>query len=347
MRAVVYAGPGAVHVEQVPDPTIQAPGDALVRVRLSAICGTDLHVIAGHVPGVEHKAVIGHEFVGDVIQVGAAVQRIKVGDQVLASDFTACGHCRWCDRGDHWECGERAFFGTGSAFGPVLAGAQAELVRVPLADTTLSPIPPGCSDQAAILVGDNLATGWVAVERGRVQPGDTVVVIGGGAVGQLASLCAQTAGGGTVVVVEPNPQRRRFAQTHGALAAAPEEALDLVRKLTAGDGADVAIDAVGGPGPLRAAFDLVRRRGQIVSVGTHASPTFELPVARSFADELTLSFAIGDSIRVRRRLLALIASHALDPTVVVSARLPLEAAPAAYAQLAEQRQLKVLLDPTR
>jgi alcohol dehydrogenase len=347
MRAVVYAGPKTVHVEQVPDPRIQAPGDALVRVRLTAVCGTDLHVIAGHLPGVEPNAVVGHEFVGDVIEIGVAVQRIKPGDHVMASDFTACGRCRWCERGDHWECAERAFFGTGTAFGPMLAGAQAEMVRVPHADATLFPVPPGCSDQAALLVGDNLATAWVAVERAAVEPGDAVAVIGGGAVGQLASLCAQTAGAGALVVVEPHVQRRRFAEAHGALSAAPETARELVHQLTGGDGADVVIDAVGGNGPLRAAFELVRRRGRIVSVGTHTSPGFELPIARSFAEELTLTFAIGDSIRVRRRLLALIASRALDPTVIISATLPLADAPAAYAQLAEQRQLKVILDPTR
>jgi 2-desacetyl-2-hydroxyethyl bacteriochlorophyllide A dehydrogenase len=346
MRAVVYAGPKAVRLEQVPEPRIRAPDDALVRVRLSGICGTDLHVIGGDLPGVEPNAVIGHEFVGDVIEVGPAVQRIKLHDHVMASDFTACGHCRWCDRGDHWECAERGFFGTGTSFGPVLAGAQAEIVRVPHADTTLFPIPPGCSERAAILVGDNLATGWAAIERGGVEPGETVVVIGGGAVGQLASLCAQTAGGGAVIVVEPNAQRRHFAESHGALSTGPDGARELVRKLTGGDGADVVVDAVGGVGPLSAAFDLVRRRGRIVSVGTHANRSFDLPVARSFADELTLTFAVGDSIRVRRRLLALIASGALDPTVVVSATLPITDAPAAYAELAQQRHLKVFLDPT-
>jgi 2-desacetyl-2-hydroxyethyl bacteriochlorophyllide A dehydrogenase len=347
MRAVVYAGANTVRVEQVPEPHIQAPGDALVRVRLSAICGTDLHVIAGHLRTVEPGTVIGHEFVGEVIEVGAGVQRIGLGQSVMASNFAACGSCRWCERGDHWECGERAFFGTGTAFGPLLAGAQAEWVRVPHADTTLFPIPPGCSDQAALLVSDNLATGWVAVERGGVEPGDIVAVIGGGAVGQLASLSAQTAGAGAVVVVEPNATRRRFAEAHGALSAAPKTARDLVRTLADGDGADVVIDAVGGDGPLRAAFDLVRRRGRIVSVGTHSDLGFELPVARSFADELGLTFAIGDAIRLRSRLLALISHRALDPTVIISATMPLADAAAAYAQLADQRQLKVLLDPTR
>jgi threonine dehydrogenase-like Zn-dependent dehydrogenase len=289
--------------------------------------------------------VIGHEFTGEVVEAGGAVQRVKPGDHVMASDFTACGRCRWCERGDHWECAERAVFGAGTSFGAALAGAQAELVRVPHADTTLGVVPAGCPDEAAIFIGDNLAAGWVAVERGMVTPGETVAVIGGGAVGQLVALSVQTAGAGVVLVVEPNPERRRFAETHGSLAASPEEAASVVKQLTLGDGMDVVVDAVGGNGPLQAAFGLVRRRGRVVSVGTHADDTWALPVARCFTDELTLTFALGDAIRLRARLTALVASKVLDPTVVISARVPLDAVPAAYEDLAAQKLLKVVIDP--
>jgi threonine dehydrogenase-like Zn-dependent dehydrogenase len=173
MRAVVFAGPRTVRVAQVAEPRILAPTDALVRVALSAICGTDLHVISGRFAGIQPGSVIGHEFTGEVVEAGGAVQRVKPGDHVMASDFTACGRCRWCERGDHWECAERAVFGAGTSFGAALAGAQAELVRVPHADTTLGVVPAGCPDEAAIFIGDNLAAGWVAVERGMVTPGET------------------------------------------------------------------------------------------------------------------------------------------------------------------------------
>jgi alcohol dehydrogenase len=347
MRAVVYTGSAAVRVEEVEEPRLLQPTDALVRVTLAGICGTDLHLIAGHFHGLEPGSVIGHEFVGDVIEIGSAVQHIARGDHVMASDFAACGRCRWCDRGDHWECDDRAFFGTGRAFGRDLAGAQAEIVRVPHADTTLMRVPRGFSDEAALLVGDNLATGWVAIERGRLAPGDSVAIIGGGAVGQLTSLSAQASGAGAVIVIEPNARRRAFAEAHGALAASPEEADDLVRRTTGGDGVDIAVDAVGGGDPLRSAMNLVRKRGQVVSVGAHSGKTWPLPIERSFSEELSLTFAIGDSIRLRRRLISLITSRVLDPTGIIDGRVALGDVQAVYENLAAQRILKAVIDLRR
>lgn len=314
---------------------------------LAGICGTDIHIISGDPPALERGAIVGHEFVGDIIAVGPAVRGLSVGDHVMASDFTACGHCRWCARGDHWECSHRAFFGTGSSFGQPLTGAQAEFVRAPNAETTLAKVPRGCSDEAAILVGDNLATGWAAVERGGVSPGDKVAVIGGGAVGQLTSLSAQIVGAAAVVVVEPSHSRRQFALANGALAASPQEAQGLIARLTDGDGADVVIEAVGAGGPLRNAFDLVRKRGRIVSVGAHVIDKWPLPLARSFASELTLTFAIGNSIRLRPRLSALIATGVLDPTVVIDARIGFSGAVEAYRDLKAQNIMKAVIDPRR
>ena len=347
MRAVVHAGPGRVEVRDVPEPAVQAPTDALVRVTLAGVCGTDLHAVAGDFPGMEPGGVVGHEFVGDVVAVGAQVRTLRAGDHVMASDFTACGHCRWCGRGDHWECPDRAFFGTGTAFGPALPGAQAELVRVPHADTTLCRVPDGCSDEAALLLGDNLATGWAAVERGGVLPGSVVAVVGGGAIGQLAALSAQAAGAACVLVVEPNEARRHVARDNGSVAVAPGEGGELARRLTDGDGADVVIEAVGAPAVLETCFALVRRRGTIVSVGAHADPTWPLPLARSFAEELTLTFAIGDAIRLRQRLLPLIRTGMLRPEALIDTRAPLSAAPDAYARLRGQQIMKAVLRPGR
>jgi alcohol dehydrogenase len=345
MRAIVFEGPGIVALRDAPTPELLNPMDALVRVTLAGICGTDLHVVAGHFKGVTPGAVVGHEFVGDVIAVGAGVSQIKIGDHVVASDFTACGTCRWCARGDHWECAERAFFGTGESFGPALSGGQAEVVRAPFADTTLARIPKDVSDEAAILVSDNLATGWAAFERARLEPGESVAIIGGGAVGQLASLVAQACGASAVVVIEPDETRRRFARANGALPADPREARALIDRLTDGDGADVVVEAVGAPATLASAFDLVRKRGRIVSVGAHATEQWPMPLARCFADEITVSFAIGDAIRLRPRLFALIRSGVLDPAVVVEKRLTMEQVPDGYRQLKEQRILKAVVDP--
>jgi threonine dehydrogenase-like Zn-dependent dehydrogenase len=279
------------------------------------------------------------------VEVGRAVRRIRLGDKVMSSDFTACGQCRWCDRSEHWQCAERAFFGTGTAFGPSLSGAQAEYVRVPIADRTLGQLPENCVPEAALLMGDNLATGWVAVERAGTEAGDCVVVIGGGAVGQLAALSAQVAGAGIVVLVEPNETRKAFATAQGSIAVHPDEAAVLVRKLTEGDGADVVVEAVGGNGPLDFAMSLARARGRVVSVGAHVAENWAFPVGRAFKDEMTLSFAIGDSIRLRRKLLRLVTSGALDPTVVVDARGRLADAPSLYELLAKQQRLKAVMTP--
>jgi alcohol dehydrogenase len=345
MRAIVYRGPGEVALAEVPRPTLVEATDAIVKVTLAGLCGTDLHVVRGDFPGMVPGAVLGHEFVGEVVESGSALQRIRVGDRVMSSDFTACGHCGWCDRADHWHCEQRAFFGTGTAFGPLLAGAQAEFVRVPHADKTLGVMPQGLSPEAALLLGDNLATGWTAVERAHTQAGDCVVVVGGGAVGQLAALSAQAVAAGVVVLVEPNPARRAFAQAQGSLGVAPDDAAAIISRLTEGQGADVVIEAVGGNGPMDLALSLTRPRGQVVSVGAHAAEHWSFPVARAFREELTVGFAIGDSIRLRRKLERLLASGAFDPTVVIDARGTLADAPALYQQLARYERMKAVVTP--
>jgi len=344
MRAIVYQGPGIVALGDVPPPQLEHPEDAIVRVDLAGICGTDLHVIAGDFAGIQPGAILGHEFVGEVIAVGSAVARFRIGNRVMSSDFTACGRCHWCDRGDHWECREKAFFGTGTSFGPALHGAQAELVRVPHADTTLGLMPKDCSDEAAILLGDNLATGWAAIERGSLLPGEIVAIIGGGSVGQLAGLSAQAAGAGAVVIIEPSEARRAFARANGSLAASPEEAHPLIDRLTAGEGVDLVVEAVGAAAALTAGFEIVRKRGRVISVGAHAAESWAFPLAKSFASELTLGFAIGDSIRLRARLLSLITTCALDPTVVVDRRVGFGGAVQAYADLKAQKIMKALID---
>jgi len=343
MRAVVWDGPDAVSVATVPDPVPMADGDAVVAIRLAGVCGTDLHVSSGHAPGMRAGTVLGHEFVGTVVATGAAVRRTVAGTEVFGSDFTACGVCWWCERGEHWHCAHRQFFGTGAVFGPELTGAQAEFVRVPFADTVLAPLPPEVSDTAALLVGDNLATGWIACERGGMRPGDVVAVIGGGPVGQLTSLCAQTIGAAAVVVCDPVAERGALAKLHGALPARPEELRPVLDDLTDGRGADVVIEAVGVPAGLELALGAARKRGCVVSVGAHTEPSWALPLARSFADELTLTFAIGDPMRARRALLPLLAAGVIDPTFIVSGTLPLERAADAYTRMRERRAMKLTL----
>ena len=344
MRAVVFDSPGKVALADVPEPRIEHPTDALVEVKVGAICGTDLHALHG-LPGIPPGTVLGHEFTGEIVAVGSAVQNRKVGELVNASDFTACGRCWWCRNGNHWECEERSFFGFGSVFGAPLPGAQSEMVRVPHADTVLCPVPAYCSAEAAVFVGDTLACGFAAAERGGLLPGETVVIVGGGTVGQMASLACQTVGAAAVIVTDRLPARLQVAADNGAIPASPDEAAGIIAEFTDGRGADVAIDAVGGPAPLLAACDLVRRRGRIVSVGAHFDATFPYPIARAFADELTLTCAIGDSIRLRDRIFPLLSAGIIDPTTIVTSVVSLEEVPEAYQRMAGHDELKVLIRP--
>lgn len=343
MRAVVHAGHGQVRVEDVADPRLCAPTDAIVRVRRAAVCGTDLHVLA-HPDQLPCGFVLGHEFVGEVVERGDQVRERALGDLVVGADYTACGRCWWCRRGDHWQCSDRRFFGTGTVFGPPLAGAQAELVRVPHADTVLVPLPAGIDLNAAVFLGDTAATGYAALRRAGTEPGDTVAVLGGGPVGQVASLVAQAIGAGVVVVVEPVADRRHVAAREGALAASPDQARKVVDAATDGRGADVVVDAVGGERGLALALELVRRRGHVASVGVPADAV-EVPAARAFTDELAFSFAIGDVMRDAEPLLALVRAGVLDPSVVVTDRVGLEGAVEAYRRTAERLTLKTLIRP--
>jgi len=344
MKAVVYTGPGTVDVADVAEPHLEDDEDAIVAVASAAICGTDLHVTSGHAPGVEPGTVLGHEFTGTVVDVGAGVRTLHPGDQVMTSDFTACGRCWWCRRGGHWHCAERRFFGTGRAFGPPLAGGQAELVRVPHADVTLARRPPAITADAALLAGDNLATGWTAIRRAAVGPGAVVAVVGGGPVGQLASLAAQVHGAAVVVVSDPLPERRAMAVGHGAVAVEPGGARQLVDSLTSGRGSDAVVEAVGRPFGLDAALALVRPGGAVTSVSAHTEPGWELPLARAFAAELSLSFVIGDPIPARDDLIAMIEAGVLDPDFVVTCHAPLDWAAEGYGEMREARQMKVVLD---
>jgi alcohol dehydrogenase len=194
-------------------------------------------------------------------------------------------------------------------------------------------------------VCDNLPTGWAAIDLGGLEAGENVAIIGGGPIGQLTALCAQTAGAATVVIVEPSAVRRRFATDHGSIAVAPEAAATLVAELTAGDGADLVVEAVGQVATLDAAFALVRKRGRIVSVAAHATPSWSFPLARAFADELALRFAIGDSIRYRNKLFAMLAAGILLPHDIIEDRVAFGAAPLAYEPMAKGAILKAVIDP--
>lgn len=345
MIAATLRGPRLVEVVEYPDPVLLDAGDAIVRVARAAICGTDLHAYRGELVGFRPDNVFGHEFVGMVESVGDAVGRFAPGDRVVASDVIACGQCWWCRRADHYQCDHVSLFGYGDVVGPYVPGGQAELVRVPFADTVLGPIPDGIADEKAVFVGDVLATGWTAGVEGAVGAGDVVAIVGCGPVGLCSALASRALRAATVVAVDSNRARRRVAEQLGAVAVTPNAAAEAVLDLTDGRGADVVIEAVGTSASLRASLSLVRARGVVVAVGAHHDPDFRLNTAEAFAKELSLRFAIGDPIRFRDELFALIGAGLLDPTPIVSHRLSLEDAADGYALFDRQEAVKVLLVP--
>jgi threonine dehydrogenase-like Zn-dependent dehydrogenase len=342
VKAVVLRAPGDVGVDEVADPAIRDEGDAVVAVRATAICGADLFPFHGLTPGFEAGTVLGHEFAGEVIQVGPGVTSVRPGERVVNTSMISDGTCPSCRAGRVTQCEGRSLFGYSGVY-PRLDGGQAELVRVPHADRALRPLPDEVSDEAAVFLADILPTGYGAVVRGGVQPGDIVVIVGCGPVGLMAVLCAAEAG--RVIAVDGVPARRELAGRLGAEAVTPEQAAGAVAEATGGLGADVVIEAAGSPGGLEAALRLARGRGVVSVVGAHFEPDFPLDNALMFERELTLRFSIGDPTADGDLLLAKLASGELDPSAVITHRLPLAEAAEAYRLFDSREATKVVLTP--
>jgi alcohol dehydrogenase len=298
MKALVYHGPGQKAWENVPDATIQEPTDVVVRVDTTTICGTDLHILHGDVAAVTDGRILGHEAVGTVTAVGDAVKGFAAGDRVLVPAITKCGRCQYCQRGMPSHC--QTVGGIGWIFGHLIDGTQAELVRVPYADTSLYAVPADVSNEQAIFLADSLPTGYeVGVLAGQVRPGDTVAVVGAGAVGLSAILTTGLWGASRVIAVDSNKFRLEKAVEFGATDAfeAGPGAPDDVIALTDGLGVDVAIEAVGYPETLLAAASLVRPGGTIANIGVHGVPV-ELPMQDMWIKNVKLTMGLVDTVSI-------------------------------------------------
>src|SRR6266567_5871228 len=213
MKALVYHGPGKRAWEHVPDPTIQEPTDIIVKIDSSTICGTDLHVLKGDVPEVTPGTILGHEAVGTVVETGNAVTTLEPGDRVLVSCITSCGRCRFCKEGRYGLCTG----GGGWIFGHLIDGLQAELARVPFADTSVYKVPDELSGEQVLFLADILPTAYeVGVLNGKVRPGDTVVIVGAGPIGLAAVMTAKLFTPSRVVVIDLAPARLEKARAFGA-----------------------------------------------------------------------------------------------------------------------------------
>jgi 2-desacetyl-2-hydroxyethyl bacteriochlorophyllide A dehydrogenase len=345
VKAVAWHGPYDVRLTDTAVPRLAGERDAIVRVALTAICGTDLHPYRGEIASFTPGTVTGHEFTGVVEEVGSQVGHVRPGDRVLASDIIACGRCWYCRQGWHYQCDHVGLFGYGTVVGSTaVPGGHAEYVRVPFADVVLSRIPDDVADEQALFIGDILTTGYTCAVGGGIQPGDAVAVVGCGPVGLLATKVAQLLGAGRVLGVDPLPGRRAIAAAQGAEPLAPDdELLARVRDLTEGRGVDVALEAVGTDAALRTALDVVRPRGVVCAVGAHASDAMPMSTRQAFAKELTLRFAVGDPISTRDRLIRIVRQRRIDPTFVISHRLPLEDAAEGFRRFDRADATKVVL----
>lgn len=340
MRNVVITGPAAVEVRDAPDPVVPGPDGAVVEVESAAICGSDLHFYDGDLP-VGDGVAVGHEFIGRVVEAGPEVSNFRVGDRVLVASVAGCGRCAGCATGDPVTCvtGPQVF-GSG-----VLGGGQATAVAVPAADFQLLRVPDGVDDEAALLLTDNLSTGWIGAQKADIPAGGTVLVLGLGAVGLCAVRAALALGAGTVLAADPVAGRRALAADSGAVGV-EGPTVEAVMQATAGRGVDSVIDTVALDVTLDDALTAVRAGGTVSVLGVHGLDPYPLPILMSLVRSLTLRMTTAPIQQTWRDLLPLVTSGALRTDGIFTHRFPLESAADAYAAVAARTAdcIKVVLD---
>ena len=344
MKALVYHGPGQRAWESVADPAIIDPADAIVRIDSSTICGTDLHILKGDVPEVTPGTILGHEAVGTVIEVGTAVTTLRAGDRVLVSCITSCGRCRFCKEGHYGLCTG----GGGWIFGHLINGLQAEYARVPFADTSVHKVPESLSNEQVLFLADILPTAYeVGVLNGRVEPGDTLAVVGAGPIGLATIMTAKLHTPGRIIAIDRADARLEKALEFGADIAinnGREDAVARVMSVTEGLGADVAIEAVGVPDTFELCAELIRPGGRLANVGVHGSCA-TLHLERLWIRDVVITTGLVDTTTTPK-LMRLIEGGRLDPTPFATHRFGLGETEQAYdvfASAADTHALKVVL----
>jgi alcohol dehydrogenase len=344
MKALVYHGPGHKAWEDHAKPVVIDATDAIVRVTRTTICGTDLHILKGDLPSCVPGCILGHEGVGVVDSVGAAVTAFKAGDRVLISCVSACGKCAYCRRGmfSHCETG-------GWILGNTIDGTQAEFVRIPHADTSLYPIPAGADEEALVMLSDILPTGFeCGVLNGKVQPGNSVAIVGSGPVGLAALLTAQFYSPGEIIMIDLDDGRLDVAKRFGATASVNStdgKAAEAVMKLTGGRGVDTAIEAVGVPATFELCEQIVAPGGVIANVGVHGVPA-ALHLERLWDRNISITTRLVDTVSTPM-LLNILKAKRIDPTRLITHRFKLDQILEAYetfGHAAETKALKVILE---
>ena len=347
MKALVYHGPGKRAWEDRPRPVIQDPTDAIVHVTTSTICGTDLHILKGDLPAVTDGRILGHEAIGIVEEIGAAVSTVHRGDRVLVSCVTSCGKCAYCRKGMYSHC----LMG-GWILGNTIDGTQAEYVRIPHADTSLYHLPPGADEDAFVMLSDILPTAFeCGVLNGCVKPGDTVAIVGAGPIGLAVLLTAQFYSPGSVIVIDVDDNRLRVAQRFGAttvINSADGKAVERVMQLTDHIGVDVAMEAVGMPATFDICQAIVAPGGHLANIGVHGKPV-ELHMEKLWDRNITLTTRLVDTVTTPM-LLKVVQSGKVQPAKLITHRFSLDDCMKAYdtfGNAAKENALKVVLKNQR
>ena len=315
MLAYTYMEKGRFELIKKPKPVLLHPQDAIVRVTLSSICSSDLHIKHGSVPRAVPGVTIGHEMVGIVEEVGSEVTAVCPGDRVAVNVETFCGECFFCQHGWVNNCTDQ---NGGWALGCRIDGGQTEYVRVPLANQGLSRIPDGVSDRQALFVGDILATGYWGVKISDITPEDTVFIIGAGPSGICTLLCARLKNPRRIIVCEKDPARREFVRKHypEVLVTAPEEALDFVRQHSDHGGADVVLEVAGAPETFRLAWEAARPNAVVTVVALYDGPQ-TLPLPDMYGKNLIFKTGGVDGCDCDE-ILRLIAEGKIDTTPLIT-----------------------------
>jgi alcohol dehydrogenase len=344
MKALVYHGPGKKSLDERPVPKLTEPTDAVVRMTRTTICGTDLHILKGDVPTCEPGRILGHEGVGIVEHVGAAVTSFKPGDHVLISCITSCGKCDYCRRGMYSHCRTGGWI-----LGNRIDGTQAEFVRIPHAETSLYPIPSGADEEALVMLSDILPTGFeCGVLNGKVQPGSTVAIVGSGPIGLAALLTAQFYSPAQIVMVDRDANRLEVARRFGATACIDighADSVAEIMKLTDQTGVDCAIEAVGVPATFELCEAIVAPGGTIANVGVHGVKA-DLHLEQLWDRNIAITTRLVDTVSTPM-LLKTVRAGRIDPAKLITHRFRLDDVANAYdtfGRAADTHALKVIIE---
>jgi alcohol dehydrogenase len=344
MKALVYQGPGQKSWADKDKPEIQKPTDVIVKITKTTICGTDLHILKGDVPTVDPGRTLGHEGVGVVEAVGAAVENFKPGDAVLISCVTSCGKCANCKRQLYAHCSDGGWI-----LGHLIDGTQAEYVRIPHGDNSLYPIPDGADEEALVMLSDIMPTGLeIGVQYGNVKPGDTIAIIGAGPVGMSVLLTAQFYSPGRIVMIDMDPARLELAKQFGAtdtIQVGAEDPVAKILEMTGGLGVDVAIEAVGVPATFDICQKIVSAGGNIANVGVHGTPV-QLHIEELWIKNINISMGLV-STNTTPMLLKTLNAGKVNPGKLVTHRFKLDEILEAYevfGNAAREKAMKVILN---